>query len=70
MDMSKEKILIWKEIKNAAPSILKANGNPVEILLWSQGRTLEEVRALLAQPKTFQVENQDSAGCKDEKTRN
>ena len=42
--MLTEKLMIWLEIKKAAPAIMKAGGNTVEILLWSQGKTLEEVR--------------------------
>ena len=44
---AKENILVWKEIKNAAPAILKADGNPVEILIKSRGKTLDEVKIML-----------------------
>ena len=39
----KEKLLIWNEIKKAAPAIMRAGGNAVEILIWSQDKTLDEV---------------------------
>ena len=45
--MLSEKLLIWNEIKKAAPAIMRAGGNAVEILIWSQGKTLEEVRQVL-----------------------
>lgn len=35
-----EKLKIWAEIKKQAPIIIKAGGNPVDLLLWSQGKTL------------------------------
>ena len=35
-----DKLQIWAEIKKQAPSIIKAGGNPVDLLLWSQGKTL------------------------------
>ena len=35
-----EKLRIWAEIKKQAPAILKAGGNPIDLLLWSQGKTL------------------------------
>ena len=35
-----EKLKIWAEIKKQAPVIIKAGGNPVDLLLWSQGKTL------------------------------
>ena len=46
--MLSEKLLIWNEIKKAAPAIMKAGGNAVEILIWSQGKTLEEVKMFLS----------------------
>ena len=46
--MVPEKMVIWLEIKRAAPAIMKAGGNTVEILLWSQGKSLEEVMNLLS----------------------
>ena len=45
--MFPEKTLIWNEIKKAAPDITKDGGNPIEILLWSQGKTLDEVKRKL-----------------------
>ena len=42
--MFSEEVLIWIEIKNAASNILKTGGNPIEVLLWSKGKTLEEVK--------------------------
>ena len=45
--MLSEKLLIWNEIKKAAPAIMRAGGNAVEILIWSQRKTLEEVRVVL-----------------------
>ena len=42
--MFSEELLIWIEIKNAASNILKTGGNPIEVLLWSKGKTLEEVK--------------------------
>ena len=44
---STQNILVWKEIKNAAPAILKADGNPGEILIKSRGKTLDEVKSML-----------------------
>ena len=34
-----DKLKIWAEIKKQAPVIIKAGGNPVDLLLWSQGKT-------------------------------
>ena len=45
--MLPEKLLIWTEIKNATPAIMRAGGNAVEILIWSQDKTLKEVREIL-----------------------
>jgi hypothetical protein len=45
--MFPEHVLIWNEIKKAAPDINKSGGNPVEILLWSRGKTLVEVKRKL-----------------------
>ena len=45
--MFPEHVIIWNEIKKAAPDITKSGGNPVEILLWSRGKTLEEVKRKL-----------------------
>ena len=42
-----EKRIIWAEIKQAAPGIFKSGGNAVDLLLWSQGRRLSEVRGRL-----------------------
>ena len=53
--MVSEKMLIWHEIKRAAPAIMKAGGNAVEILIWSQGRSLEEVRDLLRRDTSGQL---------------
>ena len=38
-----EKLRIWAEIKKQAPAILKAGGNPIDLLLWSQGKTLGNI---------------------------
>ena len=35
--MIEESVLIWMEVKNAAPSIIKAGGNPIEVI--NRGRT-------------------------------
>ena len=53
--MLTEKLMIWLEIKKAAPSIMKAGGNAVEILIWSQGKTLEEVRLVLWGEETIET---------------
>lgn len=29
--MIEESVLIWMEVKNAAPDIIKAGGNPIEV---------------------------------------
>ena len=47
--------MIWLEIKKAAPAIMKAGGNAVEILIWSQGKTLEEVRLVLWGEETIET---------------
>ena len=31
-NMIEESVLIWMEVKNAAPSIIKAGGNPIEVI--------------------------------------
>ena len=36
--------LVWAEIREAAGLINRAGGNPVEILLWSRGKSLSAVR--------------------------
>ena len=51
----KEKLLIWNEIKKAAPAIMKAGGNAVEILIWSQGKTLDEVQMFLSEMNLLNV---------------
>ena len=53
--MLPEKLLIWTEIKNATPAIMKAGGNAVEILIWSQDKTLKEVREVLRGPDTVEL---------------
>ena len=53
--MLTEKLMIWLEIKKAAPAIMKAGGNAVEILIWSQGKTLEEVRLVLWGEETIET---------------
>ena len=62
--MVPEKLLIWNEIKRAAPEIMKAGGNAIEILIWSQSKSLAEVRKLLRGEdvvETFQnVKNNDA----------
>ena len=45
--MIEENILVWLEVKYAAPLIIKAGGNPIEVLLWSRGKSLYEVRRFL-----------------------
>ena len=42
--MESEKSKIWKEIKSFASAINKAGGNTVGLLLWSRGKSLEEVQ--------------------------
>ena len=32
-NMIEESVLIWMEVKNAAPSIIKAGGNPIEVII-------------------------------------
>ena len=54
-----EKTLVWKEIKKAAPAILKAAGNPVEILIKSQGKTVEEVKTLIEDYEEFNKKNNE-----------
>ena len=36
--------LVWAEIREAAGLINRAGGNPVELLLWSRGKSLSAVR--------------------------
>ena len=55
--MLSEKLLIWNEIKKAAPAIMKAGGNAVELLLWSQGKTQADIRKLLGLAKIEGFEN-------------
>ena len=31
--MIEESVLIWMEVKNAAPTIIKAGGNPIEVII-------------------------------------
>ena len=49
--------MIWMKIKKAAPAIMKAGGNAVELLLWSQGKTLADIRKLLGLAKIEGFEN-------------
>ena len=42
--MESEKSKIWKEIKSFASAINRAGGNTVGLLLWSRGKSLEEVQ--------------------------
>ena len=35
-----DKLKVWAEIKKRAPDIIKEGGNPIDLLLWSQGKTL------------------------------
>ena len=35
-----DKLRVWAEIKRRAPDIIKEGGNPIDLLLWSQGKTL------------------------------
>ena len=39
-----ERTLIWCEIKAAVPAMLKAGVSSVGVLVWSQGKSLGEVR--------------------------
>ena len=39
-----ERLRVWDEIKAAAVEIIRAGGNPGEILVWSRGKTLGERR--------------------------
>ena len=41
---TRETTLVWTEIREAAGLVSRAGGNPVEILLWSRGKTLSAVR--------------------------
>ena len=54
-----EKLQIWAEIKKQAPSIIKAGGNPVDLLLWSQGKTLSIINF---QKSTIIIFNMSRAG--------
>ena len=38
-----ERTLIWCEIKAAVPDMLRCGISSIEVLVWSQGRTLKEV---------------------------
>ena len=42
--MCEEATQVWAEIREAAGQISRAGENPVELLLWSRGKTLAEVR--------------------------
>ena len=69
--MLSEKLLNCNEIKKAAPAIMRAGGNAVEILIWSQGKTLDEVQMLLTGDEsmaTFKNRKHDSICDKDEET--
>ena len=44
MISEKEVTQVWTEIREAAGLVSRAGGNPVEILLWSRGKTLSAVR--------------------------
>ena len=69
--MLSEKLLIWNEIKKAAPAIMKAGGNAVDILIWSQGKTLDEVNVLLSGDESFETfknRQHESSCAKDEET--
>ena len=66
-----EKRIIWAEIKQAAPGIFKSGGNAVDVLLWSQGRRLSEVRGRLQRVRDGQIltqegEEQPLEDCQDE----
>ena len=39
--------MVWMEIKNSAPAIIKSGGNPIEVLLWARGKSLWQVRNFL-----------------------
>ena len=43
-ELEAEKIIIWREIRAASGAINAVGGNPVELLIWSDKRRLEEVR--------------------------
>ena len=44
MISEEEATQVWTEIREAAGLVRRAGGNPVEILLWSRGKTLSAVR--------------------------
>ena len=39
-----EKTRIWLLIKKSLPQLNKANINPIEFLIWTQGKNIREVR--------------------------
>ena len=39
-----EKTRIWLLIKNSLPQLNKAGINPIEFLIWTQGKNIREVR--------------------------
>ena len=39
-----EKTRIWLLIKNSLPQLNKAGINPIEFLIWTQGKSIREVR--------------------------
>ena len=39
-----EKTRIWLIIKNSLPQLNKAGINPIEFLIWTQGKSIREVR--------------------------
>ena len=70
--MLSEKLLNCNEIKKAAPAIMRAGGNAVEILIWSQGKTLDEVKMFLSRNgtlETFKNRKNESICNKDEENR-
>ena len=69
--MIEESVLIWMEVKNHAPTIIKSGGNPIEVhnhhisnsfmiicqvLLWARGKTLGQVRNFLSRGGMFKFE--------------
>merc|ERR1712062_213950 len=56
LKMIEERILVWLEVKQSAPQIIKGGGNPIEVLLWSRGKSLYEVRKFLGRPNPEKFE--------------
>ena len=44
MSSEEERVKVWVEIRKASCLINRVGGNTVELLLWSRGRSVSEVR--------------------------